>query len=725
MQPIYTWKTPVSDLYRLREPQTKALLKLGIQTLHDVLYHFPSRYADMGGIKTIQSLQDGEYASIIVKIKKIATKKTFKSKIPATEAVVEDPTGTMKVTWLHQPYIAKTLFPESIVKLSGKISIAKGVPTIFNPSHEPADTDMMGVGLFSETNEIKETIVPLYKESKGITSLWFRHALERIFLSGFLDTIVDPLPEHILQAYNLPSYKTAFLWIHRPRDSKQYQSAKKRFSFEEIFFIQLKRQQDKALYASLPTYTIDVPEKSITEFIETFPFTPTDSQMNAISQSVNDFHKNQPMLRLIEGDVGSGKTFVAATLSHAIVTNRPAGQNFGTLQVAYMAPTEVLAMQLFENFVQYFKYSGIQIGLITGSGCRKFPTKVASAQQPWTSISRPQLLKWVKSGEIAIVVGTHALIQKSVAFKHLALVIIDEQHRFGTQQRLSLAKKEGRAPHFLSMTATPIPRTLALTMYGDLDLSVIDQMPSGRKQVETTIITPNKREGVYEAIRSELQQGRQLYVICPRIDEPDETVATTLQLKSVKEEAKRLQKNIFPEYTVDIMHSKMTPADKEETMKQFSNHDIDILVSTSVVEVGVNVPNATMIIIEGAERFGLAQLHQLRGRVQRSEHQPYCYLFTSESNGKNQKTSDRLQAFLKAKNGFELAELDLELRGTGDLVGSKQWGISDIGMDAIKNIKMVEIAREEAKKIIEQDTHLHQHPLLREGLENKKEMHFE
>ena len=286
--------------------------------------------------------------------------------------------------------------------------------------------------------------------------------------------------------------------------------------------------------------------------------------------------------------------------------NRPDGKKFGNLQVAYMAPTEILATQLFENFIQYFKHTGISIGLITGSGCRKFPTKVASAREPWTPISRPQLLKWVANGEIPILIGTHALIQKSVVFKHLALVIIDEQHRFGTMQRKKLVTKEGFAPHLMSMTATPIPRTLALTIYGDLDLTLLDEMPAGRKAIITEIVLPEKRDDVYAHIRKALEEGRQAYVICPRIDEPDPEKEMAVQARSVTAEAKHLKKDIFPEYEIGILHSKMSKDKKEEVMQDFSKHHLHILVATSVVEVGVNVPNATIIIIEGAERFGLA-----------------------------------------------------------------------------------------------------------------------
>ena len=391
------------------------------------------------------------------------------------------------------------------------------------------------------------------------------------------------------------------------------------------------------------------------------------------------------MSRLLEGDVGSGKTAVAATATYAVATSRPKGQDFGTLQTAYMAPTEILAQQHFESFIKYFSHLPINIALITGSGCKKFPSKVSASWRTGngsTEISRTQLLKWVASGEISVLIGTHALIQKSVKFKHLALAIVDEQHRFGTTQRQKLVNNHTVIPHLLSMTATPIPRTLALTLYGDLDLTLLDEMPAGRKKIITEVIPPETRSLAYEHIKKELKAGRQLYVICPRIDEPDPTKEMAVQAKSVKEEAKRLKSDIFPEYRIEILHSKMTPDAKENVMQDFKAHKIDILVSTSVVEVGVNVENASLIIIEGAERFGLAQLHQLRGRVLRGTHQPYCFVFAET---KSPKTTERLKALTTAKNGFELAEFDLTQRGAGALSGSKQWGISDLGMEAIKN----------------------------------------
>jgi ATP-dependent DNA helicase RecG len=403
-----------------------------------------------------------------------------------------------------------------------------------------------------------------------------------------------------------------------------------------------------------------------------------------------------------------------------------AAQDYGSLQVAYMAPTEILATQHFESFIEYFKHTGVQIGLITGSGCRKFPSRIPrpDGSAGWTDISRPQLLKWVANGEIPILIGTHALIQKKVQFKNLAYVIVDEQHRFGTAQRQKLVRKDDIHPHLLSMTATPIPRTLALTIYGDLDITLLDQMPHGRKAIITEVVMPDRRVAMYEKVRAQLKAGRQAYIICPRIDEPDPTKEMAVLARSVTAEAERLKRDVFEEYQIGILHSKMKDADKERVMQEFKAGKIHILVATSVVEVGVNVPNATAIVIEGSERFGLSQLHQLRGRVVRSNHQAYCFLY-AESHG--EKTVERLKALTTAKNGFELAEFDLKFRGAGQLYGGKQWGVSDVAMEAIQNLKMVEAARAEALRLVEEDDSFESYPLLRAEIDRraKQQIHFE
>lgn len=721
----------IENHFRIDINQKKALSKLGLNTISDLLFYFPFRYTNISEFRHINTLLDGELVTIIGKVSKLKTKKGFKSKIPMGQATISDITGNINVVWFHQPYLAKMLKEGSTVKVTGKVSATKTYGlTLTNPEISKEDVLPIDVSdsLFGQKEGISKFGFPVYGETRGITSKWIYHAINKILKQDFIKEMQDHLPQEILEKYKLPTLHTALVWIHTPLKKEHAEIARKRFAFEEVFFIQLSRLQERKKYEELFSYKLKIDEDDIEDFVSRFPFSPTLAQENTIKTILEDLKKDKPMSRLIEGDVGSGKTFVAATIAYAVIKNHPEGLDFGNVQVAYMAPTEVLATQLFENFINYFDHTGISIGLMTSSGCRKFPSKSAGWEngkqiRTWTTISRNQLLKWVKNGEIPIVIGTHSLISKSVDFEDLGLVIIDEQHRFGTNQRMKLAKKEGHSPHYLSMTATPIPRTLALTIYGDLDLSIIDEMPAGRKKVITEIVSENKRELAYDKIREELQAGRQLYVICPKIDEQDDEEKIKLDVKSVTSEAKRLKKDVFPEYEIAIMHSKMSKQKKEEVMEDFKNHKVDILVSTSVIEVGVNVPNATVIIIEGAERFGLAQLHQLRGRVIRSTYQSFCYLF---ANAKVEKTMDRLKALTKAANGFELAELDLQLRGSGLLSGDKQWGVSDLAMEAMKNIKMVEAARNEAREIIKADVDLKNHQILAKTLKNKNLiLHFE
>ncbi|MHB1330828.1 MAG: ATP-dependent DNA helicase RecG [Minisyncoccota bacterium] len=720
---------------RILPAHEKALKRLGVVTVEDLLYHFPTRYGDTAEVTNIASLRKGDTATIFGKISGLKTKKAWKKKIPMSEAKVSDGSEEIKIVWFHQPYLAHMLFEGSNVRVEGKVSErgslsrqGGGELYLSNPKVENIGKlpEALGVSLFG-TESDTHLLYPVYPETRGLTSNWIFHKIQNIFSSKLLDELIDPIPQDILKKYSLPTLRTALVWIHAPKKASDAEAARKRFAFEEIFFIQLEKQNIKHKFKDESAFVIEKSKEDIDKFLERFPFQATNAQKRAVTHALLDFRKGHPMSRLLEGDVGSGKTAVAATLAYAVVTSRPFDvaqgrlQTFGSLQTAIMAPTEILAQQHFESFIKLFKHLPINIALISGSGCRKFPSKVNPSG--WTDISRNQLLKWVANGEISIVIGTHALIQKSVKFKHLALAIIDEQHRFGTSQRQKLTTKEGLTPHLLSMTATPIPRTLALTLYGDLDLTLLDEMPVGRKKIITEAVTPAKREETYEKVRNELKNGRQVYVICPRIDDPDPTKEMAVIARSVKEEAKRLKQDIFPEYEIGIMHSKMSPVEKEKVMMSFKNGEIDILVSTSVVEVGVNVENASVIIIEGAERFGLSQLHQLRGRVLRGTHQPYCFVFT-ESNSKQ--TIERLRALSTAKNGFELAEFDLKQRGAGQLYGGKQWGVSDLGMEAIKNLKMVEAAREEASKIIEIDPDLKKYPLLRTHLDSaSSKIHFE
>ncbi len=874
-----TADTPLGEIFRLSPVQKTGLKKLGLIKVLDLLYHFPTRYGDTAEIKPIASLGKGSSAVLFGRISSLKTAKGFHTKIAMAEGFLEDETGKIKLLWFNQPYIAKMIAPNSIVRVEGKVSDRKGELYISNPKIEKIEKMPTSVGdsLFGSAGE-SHSLYPIYPETRGLTSNWIYHAIQKIFKAQILEKLDDPIPQEILSKYNLPSIKSALIWIHAPLKEDDAISARKRFAFEEVFFIQLEKQKSRLEFKKNPAFVIEPTKENVDGFTSRFPFKPTEAQSMSINAIFNDFKKGQAMSRLLEGDVGSGKTFVAATTTYAVTTTRPKGQTFGALQTAYMCPTEILAKQHFESFIKFFSHLPIQIGLITGSGCQKFPSKVSQSKA--TKISRAQLLKWVANGEIPILVGTHALIQKSVKFKNLAYVIIDEQHRFGVSQRKTLArghtqtetltyadkkiekdvtnknidfliykditytvrnivfavrkalglghkelvyqraieeelKKRNIAfsrekqipilynkkkigvyvpdfvienkiilelkalpfvgarekkqlwtylkgseyalallvnfghddvhierivyqtaresassqvvsalrPHLLSMTATPIPRTLALTIFGDLDLTLLDQMPAGRKPIITEIIMQADRKQTYEKIRAEIKKGRQAYVICPRIDEPDPEKEMAIIAKSVTEEALRLKKEVFPEYEIGVLHGKMKPVEKDKVMAEFTAKKTQILVATSVIEVGVNVPNATVIVIEGAERFGLAQLHQLRGRVIRSNDQAYCYVFTETQ---SKKTVDRLHALKTAKNGFELAEFDLQQRGAGELSGIKQWGVSDIAMEALRNIKMVEAARIEALNIIETDSEYTKYPQIKRRLADASlSIHFE
>ncbi|MBX4206192.1 ATP-dependent DNA helicase RecG [Candidatus Parcubacteria bacterium] len=694
---------PLRAHVRLQADQDKALARLGVETVEDLLYHFPRGYGDTAERRPIGELEAGQTAVIFGTLKGLKVKKGWKRRIPMAEGKVTDTTGTVKIIWFHQAYLAKMLGEDSQVRVEGKVSERNGELAFLNPKIESAPD------LFTQT--AGHTLFPQYPETKGITSNWLYHAVQRV--KAAFEMVEDPVPAEILKRYSLPSLKTALVWIHMPKSMTDAEIARKRFAFEEIFFIQLEKELSRQETREKHGFVIEKSASDVEKFVSRFPFSATNAQHRAITAILEDFKKGYPMSRLLEGDVGSGKTAVAATVAYAAVTAK--------FQVGYMAPTEILARQHFESFISYFRHLPVEIALITGSGCLKFPSKVNPAG--YTDISRSQLLKWVLNGQISVLVGTHALIQKNVKFKNLALAIVDEQHRFGISQRQKLVNNHTTIPHLLSMTATPIPRTLALTLYGDLELTLLDEMPAGRKKIITKVVVPEKRPSAYEEIRKELASGRQLFVICPRIDEPDPSKELAVQAKSVKEEAKRLKKDIFPDYRIEILHSKMKPDEKERIMQEFKEKRIDILVSTSVVEVGVSVENASLIVIEGAERFGLAQLHQLRGRVLRGTHQPYCYLFPQSA---SQKSSERLKALVEAKNGFELAELDLKNRGAGALTGIKQWGISDLGMEAIKNLKMVEAARAEARALVESDPTFTKHPLIKARLEAEvRRIHFE
>jgi ATP-dependent DNA helicase RecG len=531
---------------------------------------------------------------------------------------------------------------------------------------------------------------------------------------------VEFLPSQIIQQYNLLPFKEALWQIHFPQSLQMAQKAQNRFAFEELLITELFVLKERLKINQQKAPVIDLKLEEIKKFVQSLPFRLTDSQKKCAWQILKDMQKPHPMNRLLEGDVGSGKTVVALIAILNCIKNG--------YQVALMAPTEILANQHFKTAAVLLKKFKVRIALLTGKKDLLISQKISYEKDgkmllETIEISRSKILEKTKKGEIDLLVGTHTLIQDKVKFQNLGLVIVDEQHRFGVQQRAKLNQKSDILAHFLSMTATPIPRTLALTVYGDLDLSVLDQMPSGRKPVITKIIPPQKREEAYQFITKQIEQGNQAFVICPRIEpnSPENTESLLerkniwAEVKAVKAEYEKLAQEVFPRFKVAMMHGKMKANEKEKIMRQFQNGKIDILVSTSVVEVGIDIPKATVMIIEDADRFGLAQIHQFRGRVGRSDLQSYCFLFT---NSAGKKTRERLSALLQAKNGFELAQKDLEIRGPGSLLGAKQWGLPDLAMSYLNNLQLIETVREAAKNLLTNDPYLRDFALLNKKINN-------
>jgi len=688
-------KTP-----RVGSQYQKKLNRLGIKTVSDLLFHFPHRYEDFSNLTKIVEVKPEEKVCIQGKILDIQNIRTRKRGFILTKATVEDKSGTIKIIWFNRPYLTDTLKPCASVCLAGKAGLNKKYfPGIYlsSPAYEKISE--------KEKKALIHTggLIPVYPETEGLSSRWLRYIL-RPLLAKFKNTIKDPLPETIKKENDLLPLSKALWQIHFPDSTKLASQARKRFSFQEIFFIQLNVLMEKLRLKQEKAIDIPIDLETIKRFVKSLPFKITDAQRKSSWQVLKDLEKPRPMNRLLEGDVGSGKTIVAVI---AALNTAKAG-----FQTAYMAPTEILAEQHFKNISEFLKKFNLKVGLLTGKTYKLKGKK----------ITKKKFLEKIKKGEIDILIGTHALIQKQVKFKKLALVILDEQHRFGVEQRAKLCHQKGIIPHLLSMTATPIPRTLALTIYGDLDLSILDELPKGRKKIITKLVPPKGRKKVHAFIRSEIKKGKQAFVICPRI-EPGETINSWSEVKAVKEEYEKLSKKIFPDLKVKMLHGKMKTKEKEQIMKGFKNKKTNILVSTSVVEVGIDIQNATIMMIEGAEKFGLAQLHQFRGRIGRGKDQSYCFLFTSSS---EIKTTKRLQALLKSENGFELAEKDLAIRGPGEVSGARQWGIPDLVMASLKDVELIEKTRFWAKQILKQDPNLKKYPLLADRMsEFSKRIHLE
>lgn len=701
------------------------LAKLGVKTVRDLIWHFPARYEDFSHIYKIAELEVGQQATVQGIVKKISLRHSWRRHLAIVEATVEDGSGELKIVWFNQPYILNVLRVGRRANFSGRVTYSEENEIyLSHPAYE-----LVG------RNETKHTarLVPIYPETRGLTSKGLRFLTQPILKN--IETLDEWLPYEVLKTNGLPEINAALQKVHFPKKIDEALAAKKRFTFEDLFLLQLTNLEQKFRLSKEKAPVIKTDIEHLKKVISELPYKLTLSQKKSLWEIIQGLAKAQPMNRLLQGDVGSGKTVVAALAAVITAENR--------LQTAFMAPTEILARQHFETLKKLF--AGITsinqplVGLLTSS-----EAKILYETDLESKIKKSELQEKIKNGEVKIVIGTHALIQKDMAFGNLAFVIIDEQHRFGVNQRAELARQKNLIPHLLSMSATPIPRTLMLTVFGDLDISTITELPAGRKNIVTKIIPPPGRAEAYEFIRGEVKSGRQVFVICPRIDKaqtnadnaqnhaeksPRESAsslrksALLWEVKAVKEEYEKLSKKIFPELKVAMLHGQLKSKDKEKIMKEFTAGKIDILVSTSVVEVGVDVPNATIMMIEGTDRFGLAQLYQFRGRVGRGPDQSYCFLFADSS---ARTTKERLKAIVKAKNGFELAERDLEIRGPGEFLGESQTGFPDTAMQGLQNIELVKQSRAAALNIIQKDRELKHHPLLKQKLaEFQKAIHLE
>ncbi len=684
--PNVSLDAPVTTIAGIGEFNAQKLARLGVHTIRDLLYYFPTRYDDYSALKTINRLTYGEQVTIVGRV---ASARKFQTRTGQViiRVIIEDASGSIECTWFTTERYADNLLKQFAVGremvISGKVGEYLGRLVFQNPHYEPAEREWI----------IGGSIVPVYRLTEGLQPLLMRRVMRRV-VEYWPARVPEHLPAFVLREANLMPIQEALREIHFPRSMRTQEAARRRLAFDELFELQLAVLRQRELWRNEPALPLQPPPDLLERLIAALPFTLTNAQHRAIREIADDLARPNAMHRLLQGDVGSGKTVVAA-LGMALAVAAGA-------QAALMAPTEILAEQhhknltrLFQRFAEAGALPPLELALLTGS--------VKSSE-------RRAVYEGLSEGTIPIAIGTHALIQEGVVFKQLGFVVVDEQHRFGVEQRAALRRKAGALnPHTLIMSATPIPRTLALTLYGDLDNTVLDEMPPGRQPVKTYWIAPTERERAYQFVRHQLDQGRQAYVICPLVEESEKVEA-----KAAVEEYERLQREVFPGYRLGLLHGKMKPAEKEAAMQAFARGETQVLVSTAVVEVGIDVPNATVMLIEGANRFGLAQLHQFRGRVGRGEHQSYCLLFADSS---NDLADQRLQAIVNTHDGFKLAEIDLELRGPGDFFGTRQSGEPELRLVNVHDRDLLEQARAFAERLLQEDPDLSAHPLLKAKVE--------
>ncbi len=654
-------QAPVGSLSGVGPKAVVALGRLGIHSIKDLLYHFPRRHLDRRSVTAIADLAPGVEATVCGTVWQVQTKRSPVQGLTVTDAVIQDESGALHAVWFNQPYLARTLSRPGRVVLSGKVEIAAdGAVQLASPELEFDSNDLLHTG----------RLVPFYGKTEGLSDKQIRTWV-RLALGATSGQLREPLPADVLQDSGLPGLAEALSQAHFPDDDAALAGARRRLAFDEFLLIQLGvLRRRREWRESEPGVAMPAGPRVLQEYFDLLPFELTAAQRRVIDEILVDMAQALPMSRLLQGDVGSGKTVVAAAACLVAVRSG--------YQAALMAPTEVLAQQHHRTVARLLAPFGLSVELVSGSLRRGEKGRV------WAACA---------AGEIDVLVGTHALIQEDGSFKSLGLAVVDEQHRFGVRQRGALRRK-GYHPDLLVMTATPIPRTLALSVYGDLDVSVIDALPPGRRAIKTFPVSPDNRHSAYDFLRKQVRGGRQGFIICPLIEESDK-----IEARAAKAEHERLQRQ-FTDLRLALLHGKMSPKEKDAVMMAFRDGFVDVLVSTAVVEVGIDVPNATVMLIEGAERFGLSQLHQFRGRVGRGEHQSYCLLLSDSPGAED---NPRLRAVVENQDGFALAEEDLKLRGPGEFFGTRQSGLPDLKVAKLSDVTVLEAARRQARRIDERD----------------------
>jgi ATP-dependent DNA helicase RecG len=676
---------PSTAVRGIGNKQSELLAQLGLHTIEDMIYFFPRRYDDYSELKLIKNLSYGEEVTILAWVKSVTSFSTKNKNRKIVQAVVSDDTGSIQLMWFNQEYHLRYLRKNMFLSISGKIEQYLGRLVMYHPDYEQVEEEQLHT----------KRIVPVYSLTARLSQRWLRRVMYNV-VNHWAPKIPEFMTEYILEDADLTDLSTALKEIHFPENSETLKKGRERLAFDEIFLLQLGVLMQKYQWVRQQGRKFEVSDDWLLKQIQNLPFKLTHAQQVALEELRKDLSSGQPMNRLLQGDVGSGKTVIAVLGIGIVLQNRA--------QAALMAPTSILAEQHYDSLKKLLadpeKETSVlqenEIHLLIGDT----PTK-----------EREETLQGLQDGSVRLVIGTHALIEAPVAFKDLQLAIVDEQHRFGVAQRAALREK-GETPHLLVMTATPIPRSLALTIYGDLDVSVIDEMPPGRQPVDTHILYPTERERVYTLIRSQVAEGRQAFIIYPLVEQNDNQ-----ESKAAVEEQERLQKEVFPDLNIGLLHGRLRPEEKEAVMRKFRDLAYDILVSTSVVEVGVDIPNATVMVVEGADRFGLAQLHQFRGRVGRGSHPSYCILIPETSDSAE---NERLVAMQSTNDGFELAEQDLKQRGPGEFLGTRQSGYANLRLAKITDIRLIKKAQNYAQQVLENDPTLSapEHKLMRDALEH-------